>query len=214
MYYEDRGLVHNKDISGVRQIHFGYLISHFLLLLTLIFICTLNVNAGDVDWGTVETKTIKVFYPGVASWEFMKDKDHGTGAPPVKTMKKACVDCHVGKSGEYDINADKIISGELKKTKSGEPFEPEPITGAKGFKEVALQAAYDAENIYLRLQWKGSGASVADPSLAKDGKADRVSVQIANKIKSFNNYGCFVSCHDDQAGMPGNSGDNVKLYGY
>ena len=183
--------------------------------LTLIVFCAAPiVKAADIDWGQVEAKNIKVFYPGVASWEFLTDKDHGTGAPPVKTIKKACVDCHVGKDGTYDINSDKIIAGELKKVKSGEPLEPEPIAGMKGFNEVAVQAAYDAENIYLRLQWTGSGASVADPSLAKDKKADRISVQIANKIKTFNMFGCFISCHDDETGMPKNSGEEKKLYGY
>ena len=172
------------------------------------------VKAADIDWGQVETKNIKVFYPGVASWEFLTGVDHGTGEVPVKSIKKACADCHVGKDGAYDINADKIIAGELKKVKSGEPFESEPITGAKGFNEVAVQAAYDAGNIYLRLQWTGSGASVADPSLAKDDKADRISVQIADKIKTFNLYGCFIACHDDETGMPKNSGEEKKLYGY
>jgi hypothetical protein len=184
-------------------------------LLTLIFFCAAPiVKAADIDWGQVETKNIKVFYPGVASWEFLKESDHGTGGPPVKTLKKACVDCHVGKDGTYDINADKIIAGELKKVKSGGPLEPEPVAGAKGFNEVAVQAAYDADNIYLRLQWAGSGASVADPSLVKDDKADRISVQIANKIKTFELYGCFIACHDDQTGMPENSGEEKKLYGY
>lgn len=170
--------------------------------------------AADIDWASVEAKTIKVFYPGVASWEFMKDKDHGAGAPPVETFKKACAECHVSKAGEYDINADKIIAGSLQKAKSKDPLEPEPLSGMPGFKDVQVQAAYDAENVYLRLQWQGSGASVADPSLAKDDKADRISVQLNENIKSFQNYGCFITCHDDETGMPGNRGEEVTLYGY
>lgn len=184
------------------------------LFLLLIFLCTSSTNAAEIDWGKVETRNIKVFYPGVASWEFMKDKDHGTGAPTVKTMKKTCADCHVGKTGEYDINADQIITGELKKSKSKKPLEPQPLAGASGFKDVALQVAYDAENIYMRFQWQGSGASVTDPSLAKDDKADRISVQIADKIKTFRNYGCFITCHDDQKDMPASRGEETKLYGY
>jgi len=173
-----------------------------------------NANAGEVDWGQVEGKAIKVFYPGVASWDFVTDEDHGTGATPVKTLKKACAECHVSKTGEYDINADKIIAGELNKVKSGDPFEPKPLAGMPGFKEVEVKAAYDAENFYLRLQWQGSGASVAEPSLAKEDKADRVSVQISDKIKSFKDYGCFIACHNDQTGMPENRGEKVKLYSY
>ncbi len=184
----------------------------------LAFFCALNVSAAEVDWNKVEARTIKIFYHGVASWEFMKGKDHGIGATPVKTLKKTCADCHVGKTGEYDINADQIISGELKKSKSKKRFEPRPVPGAPGFKDVALQVAYDAEKLYMRFQWRGSGASVIDPSLAKDDKAGpipvQLNVQIADKLKSFRNYGCFISCHDDQLEMPANRGEYIKLYAY
>jgi mono/diheme cytochrome c family protein len=191
------------------------IISITFLFITFLFIfsilavfSTSNVHAAEIDWGQVDAKTIKTFYPGVSSWDFMKGKDHGTGANVVKKMGKSCADCHVGKDGSYDIKSDQIISGELKMVASGDAFEPEPLTGMPGFKDVSLQAAYDAENIYLRLQWPGSGASTSEED------ADRVSIQIANKIKSFNLYGCFVSCHDDQSDMPENRGEEKKLYGY
>jgi hypothetical protein len=170
--------------------------------------------AAAVDWGSVEAKTVKVFYPGQASWEFLGDKDHGTGAAPVKTLKKGCAECHVGETGEFDINADAIIAGTHKKTKTGTPLEPQAIAGAKGFVDVSVQAAYDAEKIYLRLQWAGSGASVKDAALAANDKADRISVQIADKISTFRNYGCYITCHDDQDGMPANRGTKTHLYGY
>ena len=184
------------------------------LLLVLGFFCISTVNAAEVDWPKVETTTVKVFYPGVASWEFLRSEDHGRGASVVKKNKKSCADCHVGKDGGYDIKADQIISGELKMTESKEPFEPQPIAGATGFKDLKLQAAYDSENIYLRIQWQGSGASVTDPAIATDGKADRIALQISNNIGSFNNYGCYITCHGDQDGMPDNSGTEVTLYGY
>jgi hypothetical protein len=170
--------------------------------------------AAAVDWGSVEAKTVKVFYPGQASWEFLGDKDHGTGAAPVKTLKKGCAECHVGETGEFDINADAIIAGTHKKTKTGTPLEPQAIAGAKGFVDVSVQAAYDAEKIYLRLQWAGSGASVKDAALAANDKADRISVQIADKISTFRNYGCYITCHDDQDGMPANRETKTHLYGY
>jgi cytochrome c-type protein NapC len=179
------------------------------LFLVVFFIS--NANAGEPDWGQVPAKTVKTFYPGVASWEFMTGKDHGTGGNVVKKLEKACADCHVAKDGAYDIKSDQIISGALKKSASKEPLEPEPVAGAKGFMDVSIQAAYDAEKIYLRFQWQGSGASAADPALKE---ADGVSIQIADKIKSFSDYGCFITCHDDQTGMPGNRGDEKKLYSY
>lgn len=187
----------------------------FLLILLLALIWPLDARAGqDIDWTKIQGKTIKVFYPGVASWEFVRGDDHGTGAIPVRTFKKACADCHVGQSGEYDINADKIIAGTLNKSSSKEPFEPEPLAGMPGFKDVEVKAAYDAQNIYLWFHWQGSGASVADPSLAKDDRADKIAVQLNNTIKSFALYGCFMTCHNDENGMPENHGGDVKLYGY
>lgn len=177
-------------------------------------LCLPAVQAQDIDWSSVPGKTIKVFYPGQASWDFVRGDDHGTGAAPVRTFKKSCADCHIGQNGEYDINADKIITGALKRSASKDPLEPDPLSGMPGFKDVQVKAAYDANNIYLHFQWQGTGASVADPSLAKDDKADRLSVQFNNTIKSFALYGCFMTCHDDQTGMPDNRGKKVTLYGY
>lgn len=200
----------NRDfLMSSREIKAPIISITFLFILSILAVfCASNVKATEIDWGQVEAKTIKTFYPGVSSWAFMKGKDHGTGANVVKKMGKSCADCHVGKDGSYDIKSDKIISGELKMVASGDVLEPEPLAGMPGFKDVSLQAAYDAENIYLRFQWQGSGASTSEED------ADRVSIQIANKIKSFKLYGCFVSCHDDQSGMPENRGEEVKLYGY
>ena len=181
-----------------------------LLLMT----AGLSATAAAIDWGGVAVKKVKVFYPGQASWDFLRGQDHGTGSAPVRTHEKACADCHVGENGAYDINADKIITGELNRSKSKDPLEPQGMPGAKGFKDVSVQAAYDAQNLYLRFQWAGSGASVADPSLADSDKADRISIQIANKIGTFKKYGCFITCHDDEEGMPNNRGEKVTLYGY
>jgi len=180
----------------------------FSFLALFLFCMAPIVNAADIDWSQVDSKTVKVFYPGVASWDFMTGKDHGTGGNVVKKQEKACADCHVGKDGSFDIKADKIISGELKKVDSGDPLEPEPLSGMSGFKDITVQAAYDAENIYLRIQWPGSGASTSKED------ADRVSIQVSDKIKTFNLYGCYISCHDDQSGMPDNRGEEKKLYGY
>lgn len=184
------------------------------MLALLVYLAPAGGLAADVDWSKVPVKQVKVFYPGQASWDFLRGQDHGTGAAPVKTYSKACADCHVGESGEYDINADKIITGELMRSKSKEPLEPQGMTGAPGFKDVSMQTAYDANNLYLRFQWEGSGASVADASLEKDDKVDRISVQIADKIKTFRLYGCFITCHDDQESMPENRGSEVTLYAY
>ena len=178
------------------------------LLLLVLFCAAPGIRAADIDWGQVESKNIKVFYPGVTSWEFLTGKDHGTGGNVVKKIEKACADCHIGKDGSYDIKSDKIIAGQLNKADSGDPLEPEPLSGMPGFKDITVQAAYDADNMYLRIQWPGTGGSTSEED------ADRVSVQFADKIKTFNLYGCFISCHDDETGMPDNRGEKKTLYGY
>ena len=209
MYHEFIPLHCSKEKGMLRLIHYRFFnISHIILLFTLIFVCSIDVKAAEVDWGSVDSTTVKVFYPGVASWGFMTGKDHGTGGNVVRKLGKACADCHVGKDGAYDIKSDKIISGELNKVDSGDPLEPDPLSGMPGFKDVTVQAAYDAENFYLRVQWPGSGAGTSDED------ADRVSIQIADKIKSFSQYGCFITCHDNQSGMPENRGEEKKLYTY
>ena len=174
----------------------------------------LTAPSAEIDWSKVESRTVKVFYPGQASWEFLRSENHGRGASVVKKMNKTCSDCHVGKDGGYDIKADEIISGSKQQSESKKPFEPQPMEGTAGFKDVTIQAAYDQNNIYLRFQWQGSGASVTDPSIASDNLADRIAIQISNKIGSFKAFGCYITCHDDQDGMPENKGSEVTLYGY
>lgn len=173
-----------------------------------------GISAAEIDWAQVESHTIKVFYPGVASWSFLLSADHGKGASVVRGRKKSCPECH-GRLGEkLDVKADQIISGELRKSESDTPFEPAPIDGAPGVKDVTFQAATDADHVYLRFRWPGSGASVADPSLAEDGRADKLMVQLTNSIGTFKGFGCFITCHEDQIGMPANDGADTTLYGY
>ncbi len=178
--------------------------SSSLLVLPLLLVT--NAVLAEVDWGKIEAKPVTTIYAGVSSWEFMKDKDHGTGQPVMKKGKKSCAECHVSKEGKFDINADKIITGELKKLKSKKPFEPNPIQGVSGFKDVGVQVAYDAENIYMRFAWADTGAGGEQPA--------KLSVQFSNKLKPFRLYGCYIACHDDQKGMPKGIGKDKKLYGH
>ncbi len=176
------------------------------LLITLPLFSASNVIAADIDWGKVESKSVTTVYAGVSSWEFMKNKDHGTGQAVMKKGKKSCAECHVNKEGKFDINADKIITGELKKLKSKKPFEQNPIQGVSGFKDVGVQVAYDVENIHMRFIWSDTGTGGEQPA--------KLSVQFSNKLKPFRLYGCYIACHDDQIGMPKGIGKDKKLYGH
>ncbi|MBD3648639.1 MAG: hypothetical protein HUJ31_14570, partial [Pseudomonadales bacterium] len=61
----------------------------------VILFFSIGAGATEVDWSQVPSTTVKVFYPGVASWEFLLSEDHGSGASQVARRQKACRECHV-----------------------------------------------------------------------------------------------------------------------
>lgn len=154
--------------------------------------------AGQPDWPRVKGTDLKLFYPGVSSWDFLTSDDHRLGAREINKGKKDCRHCHLDKGGTLDLKADEIVSGSMKMKRSHKPFEPEPLAGRKGVLTAGVQAAYDAENLYLRFTWlsKGSGWN-------QKGKApDRISIQVNKSEPSFGKYGCFITCHKDLSTMP------------
>lgn len=163
-------------------------------------------EAVEVNWDQVDGTTITTFYPGIASWDFLLGADHKQGARVIRKLTKDCAQCHIGDDGEYYISADEIISGELLTTDSEEAFEPQPIAGAPGFKPLEIKAAFDETTLHVQFKWQGAAPTASAPA--------RLSVQVNDNIRSFAKFGCFIACHDDQAGMPKDSGANTKLYGY
>lgn len=157
-------------------------------------------GAADIDWAKVGSQKLTLFYPGVTSWEFLTSDDHRLGGREIKKAGKDCRHCHLSKEGELDLKADEIASGSIKMKRSHNPFEPEPIAGKKGVMTASLQAAYDDEFAYLRVEWasKGTGWS----KKASNGAPDRVSVQINKAEPYFKKYGCFITCHNDLNTMP------------
>lgn len=156
---------------------------------------------AEANWTAIPSKKVSMFYPGMTSWEFLVGKDHETGGNAVARGEKACQECHI-KEGRYDIFADDIVKGKLRIKGSDVAFEPEPLKGMSGFKDVEIQAAYDATDFYLRLRWASpEGASFKDASLDAKGLSDRIAIQFNGNLKSFNKNGCFTSCHSDNAYM-------------
>ena len=188
-------------------------ITHVLGLMVatafVVFGTTSNILA-EPDWSQIEPQTVTIFYPGLTSWQILQSEDHGKGAKSVKKNKKSCAKCHISKKGEFDMAADEIIAGTLTRAETGAAFETKPREGS-GFMDIKVQAAYDAENIYINVHWPSAGTSFNDASVAEKGMADRVSVQLAgDKDKQFKNYGCYVTCHSDLKDMQEDAGK--KLY--
>lgn len=176
-----------------------------LFIFTLILAWHNPAQAKDVSWDKAGTQKVAMFYPGVVSWEFLNSEDHSLGGKNIKKGKKNCADCHVGQDTGLDLRTEDIAVGKLKMKKSQKPFEPEPLSGKKGLMDINMQAAYDEEYVYVRLQWQSSGASWNNPKLADDGFPDRVSIQLnhaAGKEEFLSRYGCFRTCHNDLNSMP------------
>lgn len=112
--------------------------------------------AGSVfaapDWSKIPSRTIKVFYPGQASLEWVMNRPDHSAVPDIVDKKRSCAKCHEGDANEI---GDKIVKGQpVGSSKS--ILEPNPPKGKAGFIPVVLQTAYDADKIYFRFEWVSS----------------------------------------------------------
>ncbi len=153
--------------------------------------------AGGVDWASVPTKTIGLFYPGTASFEWVQTGRDHSGARTFLKSGDRCADCHMNEV--KDIGA-KIVSGEK--------AEPTPIPGKRGSVDVTVQSAVTADRLAFRFQWK-NGTHAPVPFATTDGKLDpqnqvkfTVSLAKAEGIARVDQAGCWTSCHMDARSMP------------
>src|SRR5690242_19105850 len=98
-------------------------------------------DPAQIDWSQIPTSTVTLFYPGQASYEWVRSKDH-PGVGPAQGGA-ACSGCHAGRERAM---GNRIVKGG--------PLEPTPVKGKNGSVDLAVQAAYDSKNAYLRFQWK------------------------------------------------------------
>ena len=156
-------------------------------------------GGSDINWGGIEPFETTLFYPGQSSMEWvMKGSDHG-GKRAVETGDR-CFDCH--EEEEADI-------GEL--IVSGEKVEPTPIPGKRGSIVVNVQAAHDADYLYMRFQWQ-DGEHAPIP-FADGGKMDpdnpiKLAIMLTTdseddpKVEYAERSGCWQTCHHDNNNMP------------
>ena len=163
--------------------------------------------AANIDWASIEPREVALFYPGQASMEWtLKGSDHG-GKRAFVTGDR-CFDCH--EDEEVDIG-DLIVSGEK--------AESTPIAGKRGSILLNMQAAHDADNLYMRFQWEdGEHAPVA---FVEGGKMDpdnpiKLAVMLTTdseddpKVEYAERAGCWQSCHHDANYMPHQPDDATK----
>jgi hypothetical protein len=184
-------------------------------------LCAGTASAADpatIDWSNIPTTTVPLFYPGQSSYEWLRSPAHKSGASRVEAGR-ACVSCHDEKDAERELGASLVKGG---------PLEPTPVAGKPGHVDLAVQAAYDDRNAYLRFQWKTANAFPGSehqylrfdgkewkvhgfPKLDKvvqDGKQpgiyeDRMSIMIDDgKVPGFAQQGCWLTCHEGERDMP------------
>jgi hypothetical protein len=150
-----------------------------------------GVALAAPDWDKVPKKTIPVVYVGVASMEWVSTRgDHG-GSRGLR-RGETCASCHHDEGDEVG-----------KKIVSGQKLEPDAATvkgKSPGF-PVTVQAAYDAENLYMRFQWKTPPGGMSKKMDEKN--AVKLAVMLDDsKVELANLAGCWASCHHDLRSMP------------
>ena len=183
-------------------------------------VSALPAQAADVQslpWNTIPAKKVTLFYPGQSTYDWLLSPAHAKGNTRVARGKE-CTSCHEGEEKEL---GDKLV-------KAGR-LEPTPIAGKNGSIELQVQAAHDAEYLYLRAQWKtnmnregrmhdyvrfdgkawkGYGShrsadkvrSGAEPPLYED----RFSIMLDDgKVARFAEHGCWLTCHNGMSDTQG-----------
>lgn len=166
-----------------------------LRALAMLFASSSHSAALAVDWARVESRSMTLFYPGQASWEWVLT-DHSAA----KSVRKGspCRECH--EKEESDMG--KLLV-------KGPKFEPTPINGKPGSIEIAIQTAYDSDKFYLRAQWRDTGFR---PKIAMDHDNQiKFALMLDDgNVKEAAVAGCWGACHVDASHMPSHSGDVAR----
>ncbi len=173
-----------------------------------------------INWDKIPATKVALYYPGQSSYQWLRSEAHA-GAAKETARGDACTSCHDDPKEEQRQGA-KILNGK-------HPLEPQiaALKGKNGHVDMAIQAAYDDKNAYLRFQWKGQVMGTEHPYMRFDGKEwkkygdtatnksvtagktpalyeSRLSVMLDDgKVPGFANQGCWATCHTGMIDMPG-----------
>ena len=169
------------------------------------------------DWNKVPAKTITLFYPGQASWEFLTSDAH-PGAP---ALEVGCNTCHA--SQQKTLGAKLVQAG---------PREADPIPGKAPSIDLTVRAAYDNEFAYFQFRWATATPHAVHTVWRYDGKQwvawggpkpdatkkgippsyeDRLAVLLDEPDNvpafdgsraTFSQVGCWMTCHNSMRAMP------------
>lgn len=187
-----------------------------LILLLFASVTSTAAAAVPADWSKIPTKTIKLFYPGQSTYQWLRSPAHKRANKKV-IAGDSCFSCH--ENEEKDMG--KLIV-------AGHALEPAPIPNKEGYKELQTQAGYDDQYVYFRFQWKtqlnregrmhnmmhfdgkewkfyGShrGSSKVRKGLEPALYEDRLAIMIDDgSVEYFAEHGCWLSCHTGMRDSP------------
>jgi hypothetical protein len=168
------------------------------------------------DWEKIPPKTVTLFYPGQASWQYLTSNAH-SGAPAINA---GCTTCHAGQ--EKALGAQMVQAG---------PRENDPIAGKAPSIDLAVRAAYDAEFVYFQFRWATKNPNAVHSVWRYDGKQwtawggpkpdatkrgvtpiyeDRLAIlwdepnnvpAFEGSSATFSQVGCWMTCHDSMRAM-------------
>lgn len=166
-----------------------------LLLGSLLALGTQAAFAAP-DWAKVPKRDIQVFHPGASPMEWVGKKSDHSGTAGLK-KGETCIGCHEEKGAlNFDF-----------KRLAGKDMEPKGAPKTMHY-PVAVQAAYDASNLYIRLTFKApaGGADQGD----KDNEVKATVMFPDAQVQLANQAGCWASCHNDARSMPGADDKKTK----
>lgn len=168
------------------------------------------------DWNSIPPKTVTLFYPGQASWQYLTSAAH----PGAAVMSAGCATCH---SGQEKALGEKLV-------RSG-PRESDPIAGKLPSVDLTVRAAYDAEHLYFQFRWPAKEPQPMHSLWRYDGKQwvswggpkpdatkrgvpasyeDRLAIIFdePNNVPAadgstltFSQVGCWMTCHNSMRAM-------------
>ncbi len=148
------------------------------------------------DWSKVAKKDIQVFHPGAAPIEWATGKGDHSGASGLK-KGETCAGCHI-EDGKLSLDLKRLASKEM---------EPKGAPKTMTY-PVAMQAAYDATNLYVRLTFKAPSGGFDKSD--KDNELKATILFPNDKVPMAEQVGCWATCHNDAKGMP--SGKDKTKY--
>ncbi len=148
------------------------------------------------DWSKVPKRDVHVFHAGVTTIEWATKKSDHSGTAGMK-KGESCAGCHEEK-GTLNFDFKRL---------AGKDLEPAGAPKTMLF-PVGFQAAYDKDNVYIRLSFKApsGGADKGD----KDNEVKAAVMFADAKVPQGAQFGCWQACHGDARTMPGANDKKTK----